>query len=153
MRYDATARCCTTRPRCECCVLLVKHLPGENHRAFGAEVRTLYGSLTKLDNAVTRTQQPLKENGAKDWDLLGADRSSLDEIIGDYEATLNECQQLLERNRRYSQTTGPVRNIEWNINIMPRVDYLRSRIRMHTSRIEHVLKPFEMYVPRKLNDI
>ena len=93
---------------------------------------------------MVRTQQSLRRHGARESDLLGADRGSLDEIIGDYKATLQQCQQLLDRNRRYSQTTSPLRNIEWNFNVMPQVDHLRNRIRMHTSRIEHVLKPFEM---------
>lgn len=124
--------------------MLTQHAPGENYRAFGAEVGTLYGSLKKLDTAVTRTQQSLRQHGALDSDLLGADRRSLNEIIGDYQATLEQCQLLLDRNRRYSQTTSPLRNIEWNYNVMPQVDHLRSRIRMHTARIEHVLKPFEM---------
>ncbi|OAR02391.1 hypothetical protein LLEC1_07097 [Akanthomyces lecanii] len=121
-----------------------EHNAGENYRAFGVEVRTLRDSLKRLDSAVLRTQQSLRRYGAREIDCLGADRSSLYEIIGDYDATLEECRLLLQRNLRYSQTTSPMRNIEWNYNVMPQVDHLRGRIRMHSSRIQHVLKPFEI---------
>jgi hypothetical protein len=72
------------------------------------------------------------------------DRSSLREIIGDYEATLQECTELLNRNRRYRVGGGPLRNIEWNVLVQPSVDRMRERIILHNSKILHVLKPFEM---------
>ncbi|KAJ4209602.1 hypothetical protein NW759_013457 [Fusarium solani] len=121
-----------------------EHNAGENYRDFGADVRTLHRSLAELEKAVSRAQESLRNHGAWDTDSLGGDRDSLLEIIGDYSATLNECYQLLEDNRRYAQTTGPIRNIDWNLNIMPQVEHLRSRIQMHTSRIQHVLKPFQI---------
>ncbi|UPL02642.1 hypothetical protein LCI18_013576 [Fusarium solani-melongenae] len=121
-----------------------EHNAGENYRDFGADVLTLHKSLAELEKAVGRAQESLRNHGASDTDSLGGDRDSLLEIIGDYNATLNECYQLLEDNRRYAQTTGPIRNIDWNLNIMPQVEHLRSRIQMHTSRIQHVLKPFQI---------
>ncbi|KAJ3519725.1 hypothetical protein NM208_g14011 [Fusarium decemcellulare] len=121
-----------------------EHNAGENYRDFGTDVRALHRSLAELEKAVGRAQESLRNHGAWDTDNLGGDRVSLLEIIGDYNATLFECHQLLEDNRRYAQTTGPIRNIDWNINIMPQVEHLRSRIQMHTSRIQHVLKPFQI---------
>ncbi|RSM09344.1 hypothetical protein CEP52_004168 [Fusarium oligoseptatum] len=121
-----------------------EHNAGENYRDFGADVRTLHRSLAELEEAVSRAQESLRNHGAWDTDKLGGDRDSLLEIIGDYNATLSECYRLLEDNRRYAQTTGPIRNIDWNLNIMPQVEHLRSRIQMHTSRIQHVLKPFQI---------
>ncbi|KAJ0150669.1 Uncharacterized protein HZ326_6836 [Fusarium oxysporum f. sp. albedinis] len=117
---------------------------GENYRDFGADVRTLHRSLAELEKAVSRAQESLRNHGAWDTDRLGGDRDSLLEIIGDYNATLRECYELLEDNRRYAQTTGPIRNIDWNLNIMPQVEHLRSRIQMHNSRIQHILKPFQI---------
>ncbi|RTE83793.1 hypothetical protein BHE90_001622 [Fusarium euwallaceae] len=121
-----------------------EHNAGENYRDFGSDVHTLHSSLAELEKAVSRAQQSLRNHGASDTDSLGGDQNSLLEIIGDYDATLRDCQQLLQRNRRYAQTTGPIRNLDWNINIMPQVEHLRSRIQMHTSRIQHVLKPFQI---------
>ncbi|KAI3578556.1 hypothetical protein IWW34DRAFT_821122 [Fusarium oxysporum f. sp. albedinis] len=121
-----------------------EHNAGENYRDFGADVRTLHRSLAELEKAVSRAQESLRNHGAWDTDRLGGDRDSLLEIIGDYNATLRECYELLEDNRRYAQTTGPIRNIDWNLNIMPQVEHLRSRIQMHNSRIQHILKPFQI---------
>jgi hypothetical protein len=122
----------------------VDGLKGDNYRAFGADVRALHRSLKALEDAVTQAQASLLTHGAQNRDILGGDKASLSEIIGDYEATLDECYKLLEKNRRYAQIRSPVRNIDWNLNVMPQVDYLRDRIQMHNTRIQHVLKPFEM---------
>ncbi|OAQ83625.1 aspartate aminotransferase protein [Purpureocillium lilacinum] len=116
----------------------------ENYKAFGADVRALHSSLGQLESAIKRAQTSLISHGAQSRDILGGDQTSLSEIVGDYEATLVECERLLWDNRRYAQTTGPATNINWNINVMPQVDYLRSRIQMHNTRIQHVLKPFEI---------
>ena len=107
-------------------------------------MRALHSSLGQLESAIKRAQTSLISHGAQSRDILGGDQTSLSEIVGDYEATLVECERLLWDNRRYAQTTCPATNINWNINVMPQVDYLRSRIQMHNTRIQHVLKPFEM---------
>ncbi|KAJ4123185.1 hypothetical protein NW768_009713 [Fusarium equiseti] len=121
-----------------------EHNASENYRDFGADVRTLKTSLEELEKAVSRAQQSLLNHGALETDRLGGDRDSLLEIIGDYNTTLQECHQLLHDNKRYAETTGPIRNINWNINIMPQVEHLRGRIQMHNSRVQHILKPFQM---------
>ncbi|KAL6851392.1 hypothetical protein ACO1O0_008520 [Amphichorda felina] len=112
--------------------------------SFGDDVSSLHDSLVRLESTITRAQTSLRSHGAQSTDILGGDRRSLTEIIGDYEATLGECHQLLANNHRYAQTTGPARNIDWNLNVMPQVEHLRGRIKMHNSRILHLLKPFEM---------
>ncbi|WXC44661.1 hypothetical protein QX201_004395 [Fusarium graminearum] len=117
---------------------------GKNYLDFGADVLTLHSSLKHLENAVTRAQQSLHSHGVWDNDSLCGDQDSLMEVVGDYNATLEECYQLLKDNERYAQTTGPIKNINWNLSIMPEVERLRGRIQMHTSRIQHVLKPFEI---------
>ncbi|UZP36990.1 hypothetical protein NXS19_004806 [Fusarium pseudograminearum] len=116
----------------------------KNYRDFGADVRTLHRSLTDLENAVRRAQQSLRSHEVWDINSLCGDQDSLLEIIGDYNATLEECYQLLKDNKLYAETTGPIKNVNWNISIMPQVQHLRSRIQMHTSRIQHILKPFEI---------
>jgi len=81
------------------------------------------------------------------------DHKSLFEIVGDFQQTLNECQGLLESNRSYSSTTGAVDNITWNVFVQPNVDRLQRRIQLHHSKIQHVLRPFELYVyPLPVND-
>ncbi|KAK2616567.1 hypothetical protein QQS21_000390 [Conoideocrella luteorostrata] len=125
---------------------------GDNYRAFGTDVRTLLAGLKKLENAVAEAQTSLHDHGARRNDILGGDKTSLGEIIGDYEETLKECRKLLEKNHRYDQTTGPMRNIDWNINIMPQVEHLQRRIQMHNTRIQHVLRPFQIDLIRKIHE-
>ncbi|KAM0295215.1 hypothetical protein ACHAPM_010895 [Fusarium culmorum] len=117
---------------------------GKNYHDFGEDVLTLHSSLKHLENAVTRAQQSLHSHGVWDNDSLCGDQDPLMEVVGDYNDTLEECYLLLKDNTRYAQTTGPIKNIEWNMSIMPEVERLRGRIQMHTSRIQHILKPFEM---------
>lgn len=105
---------------------------------------TLQTGLEKLEDAIQHAQKSLRKHGAQTTDTLGGDQSSLKEIIGDYEATLNECNKLLADNKLFAEAMGPMKNIDWNFNVMPRVNHLRSRIEMHNLRIQHVVKPFEM---------
>ena len=80
------------------------------------------------------------------------DPASLLDIVGDFQATLRECHQLLDDNKRFnSAPNNPLRNIEWNVLIQPSADRLRARIQLQNARIQNVLKPFEMYVFRLSN--
>ncbi|PTD02098.1 hypothetical protein FCULG_00012203 [Fusarium culmorum] len=124
---------------------------GKNYHDFGEDVLTLHSSLKHLENAVTRAQQSLHSHGVWDNDSLCGDQDSLMEVVGDYNDTLEECYLLLKDNTRYAQTTGPIKNIEWNMSIMPEVERLRGRIQMHTSRIQHILKPFEIDLFRNIH--
>lgn len=107
-------------------------------------MRTLHESLKRLEGAVERAQRSLLANGAAQNDILLHDRRCFSDIVGDYEDTLRACHRLIYDNRRYAQTTGPMQNIEWNINVMPLVRHLHGRIQMHNYRLQHMLKPFEM---------
>lgn len=117
---------------------------GDNYRAFGVEVDCLRANLEGLETAVMNAQKLLEQHGARQNDRLSGGKEAISEVIGDYNATLEECKQLLATNRRYAGTTGPMKNIDWNISLMPQVNSLRSRIQMHNIRIQTVLKPFEM---------
>ncbi|KAI6779951.1 uncharacterized protein J7T54_000251 [Emericellopsis cladophorae] len=121
-----------------------EHNAGENYSAFGADVYTLHASLRQLDEAIMRALQSPVAHGATGNGTTIGDRRSLNEIIGDYSDTLRACMEFLVENSRYAQTTGPLTNIHWNLNAVPRVNHLRSRIQMHNMRIEHVLRPFQI---------
>ncbi|GKT41360.1 uncharacterized protein ColSpa_01541 [Colletotrichum spaethianum] len=109
---------------------------------FGRDVRGLAENLDILSRVVNKADQSLRQEGA--FKPLRWDRSSLDEIIGDYEETLTECCNLIENNHRYRLSSGPLRNIEWNVLVAPAADRLRARIALHNSKVLHVLKPFEI---------
>lgn len=118
---------------------------GENYRAFGNDVYGLHQNLKRLEGTIKKAQTSLLAFGAAKNEILIEDQLSFQDIIGDYKHTLDRCHELIEDNLRYAQTTtGPLSNIEWHINVMPQVEHLRGRIQMHNSRIQHLLKPFEM---------
>ncbi|KAK3681807.1 hypothetical protein B0T22DRAFT_494789 [Podospora appendiculata] len=113
---------------------------------FGGDVEHLAKCLNQLSGVVTQAQslfcdphQSLPPVGALDWD-----NATLLDIIGDYDATLNECLQLVKTNRSYTATTGPVPNLVWNVMVQPKVDRLRARIALHSAKIQHVLEPFKI---------
>ncbi|OHF04642.1 hypothetical protein CORC01_00113 [Colletotrichum orchidophilum] len=109
---------------------------------FGRDVKGLAENLDILNRVVNKADQSLRQEGA--FKPLRWDRSSLDEIIGDYEETLTECCTLIENNHRYRLSSGPLRNIEWNVLVAPAAERLRARIALHNSKVLHVLKPFEI---------
>lgn len=118
------------------------HNATRQYLEFGRDVRALACSLRILNDIVTEADSSLRQqgiNGSVRWDHL-----SLLEIIGDYEGTLGECRELLQANARYRVGTNAFRNLEWNALVQPTADRLRQRITLHNSKINHVLKPFEI---------
>ncbi|KAK1477723.1 hypothetical protein CCUS01_16545 [Colletotrichum cuscutae] len=113
---------------------------------FGRDVRGLAENLDILGRVVDKAGQSFHQETAFKLEPLRWDRSSLNEIIGDYHETLTECCTLIENNHRYRLSSGPLRNIEWNVLVAPAADRLRARIALHNSKVLHVLKPFEMSV-------
>ncbi|KAI9152034.1 hypothetical protein HJFPF1_09254 [Paramyrothecium foliicola] len=119
------------------------HNATKHYTEFGKDVKSLAESLDILTQVVCQARSTLQRQGAYN-SVVRWDRSSLREIIGDYEETLQECGELLHANRRYRVGSGPLRNIEWNVLVQPSVDRLRERIVLHNSKVLHVLKPFEI---------
>ncbi|KAL0768621.1 hypothetical protein CaCOL14_009596 [Colletotrichum acutatum] len=111
---------------------------------FGRDVRGLAENLDILGRVVDKAAQSFHQETAFKLEPLRWDRSSLNEIIGDYHETLTECCTLIENNHRYRLSSGPLRNIEWNVLVAPAADRLRARIALHNSKVLHVLKPFEI---------
>jgi len=93
---------------------------------------------------VIHAVQSLRQQSPHWAPRLRWDERSLLDIIGDYRATIRECEGLINTNKRYSLPSGPVRNLEWNVLVQPQADRLRQRIQLHNSKILHVLKPFEI---------
>lgn len=115
----------------------------KQYNEFGRDVRGLAESLDILTRVVSQANSSLQTqngyNAVVRWDPM-----SLRSIVGDYEATLQECYKLIKSNQRYRVSSTPLKNIEWNVLVQPSADRLRQRIALHNSKILHVLKPFEM---------
>ncbi|CAG9940139.1 unnamed protein product [Clonostachys rosea f. rosea IK726] len=122
-----------------------------NYAEFGSDIRGLAHSLSILDQVINTANASLQNQGGHRA-LVRYDPVSLREIVGDYETTLRECRELLDDNRRYEGARNPLRNIEWNILVQPVADRLRQRILMHNSKIQLVLKPFEIDLLSRIRD-
>jgi len=123
---------------------------GQQYHDFGSDIKSLAENLNNIvrvvENAratwiqesvrIARSRGPPLQ---KDWDL-----SSLQEIIGDYRSTLEDCQRLLEQNYEFRNNRNFAYNIEWNLVIQPKVDRLRKRLESHNSKISILLKPLEL---------
>lgn len=107
---------------------------GTQYNAFGEDVQNLKSNLDAIidvvQNASQQTSRNERRRDANNWDL-----SSIKEIVGDYERTLNDSKQLLHENRQFSRGKNPLVNIEWNIVVMPTVTRLRERISFHNSKV------------------
>jgi hypothetical protein len=106
-------------------------------------VEGLANNLDTLTRVVDGATFKLHRQGARDA-VARWDRTSLYQIIGDYNATLEECRELIDANRRYWMGSNMFRNLEWNVLVQPRADQLRQRIALHNAKVLQVLKPFEM---------
>ncbi|KAJ4347249.1 uncharacterized protein N0V89_011189 [Didymosphaeria variabile] len=117
---------------------------GHQYEDFGKDIRCLSDNLNNIRRVVENATDTWARNsrgsaGSRHWDL-----SSLDEIIGDYHATLKDCKQLLEENREFRTARNFAYNIEWTLMIQPKVTHLRKRLDAHNSKIAILLKPLEL---------
>ncbi|KAL2140788.1 hypothetical protein VTI28DRAFT_3263 [Corynascus sepedonium] len=124
----------------------------EQYAAFFADLNGYANNLSILVDVVQRAQQSLVDRGAGPavhprWHL-----ESLFDIIGDYETTLHKCHKLIQDNKRFRETTGPIRSLEWFYLVQPRVDSLQERLMRHNARLQLVLKPFEIDLLTRIHD-
>lgn len=115
-----------------------------HYKEFGNDIRSLGDNLNNIhrvvENATTAWAQSHRGTSrAKHWNL-----SSLEEIIGDYHSTLEDCKQLLHENREFRMPRNIAYNFEWTLIIQPKVDHLRKRLDAHNSKIAILLKPLEL---------
>ncbi|KAJ4387445.1 aspartate transaminase aat1 [Gnomoniopsis smithogilvyi] len=103
------------------------------HDDFYQDVDSLHRSLLALDSIIKDVGLGVKQQLA--GVQLRCDRRSLSEIIGDCQATLDDCRGLLDRNKRFTGSTGPMDNIKYNIFVKSDVEALRKRIRQHVEKI------------------
>jgi hypothetical protein len=109
---------------------------------FGDDIRHLSANLQALSHAFeTGYRRSLHDGHYHDPRdvVLDKDRRTL---VGNFEATLNECEKLLKENASMSREgLSFVRNTYWHLCIKPTVDSLRERIKFHMIKMEFVMEP------------
>ena len=68
----------------------------------------------------------------------------MQDIVGDYKATLQDCKKLIDENPEFRMKRGAGPNIQWNLVIQPKVDHLQKRLSAHSAKILVLLKPLEL---------
>lgn len=111
---------------------LTWRLEARQYREFGEDVQHFLQNLEVLrgvlNNAHTQTNSlsALTEfQGLK----------SLRQILGDYEATLNDCKSFLRDNRHFDLRNGVIYNMRWNFSLADNVAALRDRINIHDLKV------------------
>ncbi len=100
-------------------------------------------SLKRLENIVNNahSQHP-RRPWHKDAHHIGP--NTLQEVTGDFLATLNECQALLEDNSKFRRSTANfVDNVIWWSATERDVTSLKERVHFHVTKITFIAKPFE----------
>lgn len=122
------------------------------YREFFEDVESLAQSLQHLTTVIEAARQSFASQRLEPPPpTFGWHRQSLLEIVGDFDATLRECDRLITDNKSYSTAPGPMRNLQWNAFVMPSVERLRRRILMHQSKLKHLLIPFEIDLKMRLH--
>ncbi|KAK4620171.1 hypothetical protein CLAFUW4_11183 [Fulvia fulva] len=95
-----------------------------------------------LQNAQLRYQNRGPVFGVQPYEPLGSDfEEERKAIVGNFLATLKECETLLEGNRHFRERCSNVwENLHYNLSQQePRVDLLRRRLHFHSEKIRLVL--------------
>ena len=110
---------------------------------FGREINLLADSLKRLETIVNNADA---QHPRRPWhdqsDHVGT--NTLQEVTGDFMATLKDCDALLDDNSKFHRTsTNFVDNIVWWSATEREVNALRDRVHFHVTKVTFIAKPFE----------
>lgn len=124
-----------------------------HYNEFFRDVHQLATSLGDLTRVIYAAHQAVSARGPRPPPVtFGWDYDTLIEIVGDFDATLRECYQIIQTNKSYGASSNPLRNVSWNAIVRPSVERLQQRILMHQSKIQHLLQPFEIDLRLRLHE-
>ena len=87
--------------------------PGFQYAQFGTELRHLANNLKLLSSVISKAQESLRSHSVHNSGQVRWDQHSFFDIVGDFYATLRECENLLEDNRKLGTgPNSPLRNLE-----------------------------------------
>ncbi|KAF2114097.1 hypothetical protein BDV96DRAFT_109269 [Lophiotrema nucula] len=117
---------------------------------FGDALLALNENLTTIKNTVKVLDSDLERKRVGIYGPCRYNLASLENIIGNFRLTLDECDRWLNDRKRFHQSDGVITNILYNINTDPQVVHMTERIAFHNVKIGLVLEPFKMHVQWEL---
>lgn len=126
------------------CLIDVRYLE------FGKQIKSLGKSLSTLESVIANAD---KQNHLprRDWHSdaqhYGPSWDVLPEVVGDFRATLNECDKLLMDRSKFQYSQGGfIENVIWWSSVEGDVNALTERVRFHIMKLTFVAKPFEIHL-------
>ena len=131
-------------------MLTLRRLIDIRYLEFGRQIKSLGGSLFTLESVIANADKQHhlpRRPWHSDADRYGPSWDVLPEIVGDFRATLEECDKLLKDHFKfqYSQA-GFIENIVWWSSLKGDVKALTERVRFHMIKLTFVAKPFEIHL-------
>lgn len=109
---------------------------------FGVAIQNLAQNLDSIEKIIQNAERQLRERRLRDFGPDPFDLNAFDQIVGDYAATLGECNTLLANNKKYRRDRqGFVHNIIWNLNVNPAVVRLKDKIAFHNVKVSWLFFP------------
>jgi hypothetical protein len=107
-------------------------LTDRQYREFGEDVQSLANNLFVLDEVLKRAQrQSASDVTVQDFRGL----RNLNEILGNFRQTLDDCEKLLLERSCFEKRDGFVNNILWNTQVATDIQVLRERVRFHNIKV------------------
>ncbi|KAH8725896.1 hypothetical protein GQ44DRAFT_771842 [Phaeosphaeriaceae sp. PMI808] len=126
---------------------------GMRYIEFGDALHRLHSNLNTIEEIVKAANTNLDIDRVGTFGPRSYDITSLTEIIGNFQLTLEECRDFLNDGTKFRQKAGFITNIIYNINVDPQVVCLTERLAFHSTKISLVLDPFNIHVQTQLRDL
>ncbi|PGH14656.1 hypothetical protein AJ80_05837 [Polytolypa hystricis UAMH7299] len=115
---------------------------------FKQDIERLERCLRDFETAYIQSSHAIRDTNSL---FLGVEaphvvlQREADEVVGDYRATLNECQALLCKHVKLDARRGSVlENAFWHAGPQAEVNRLRKRLQDHTAKIELYVEPVKL---------
>lgn len=117
---------------------------------FAKDVGKIHPALSRLLVALEDTFQ-LRDHGSPDSEPL---RREAKELIDDCNATLQECREILNKNKGIRKDgSGFLDDVSWGLSTEERANELRHRIQLHTQKINIFMESIRLEQSNTVVDV
>ena len=123
-------------PRFQELGLISYEILGEQYTNFGDDIQHLAENLDNLGKVIQDVTKEVPSFYAQEnkWNL-----KTISKICGDFERTLNDCQEFLADKSKFSRDReGFIYNIQWDLLVKPEVTRLKDRVAFHSIKVKWI---------------